>query len=452
MSELTEKKTNQLTEGPLLKALISFTIPFLLSNLLQTLYGTVDTLVVGNLGSTAGVSAVATGAQALSLLTFMAIGVASGSTVLLGQYVGAKNDKDAAKVVGNTIIDFAVISVVLTGIMLVIYPFLLNMLNIPEEARSEANRYMVICSFGIPMIIGYNTVCALLRAIGDSKSPLVFVGVACGVNIIGDLLLTGWLKMGAAGVAIATVGAQTVSFIFSLVFIMKKGLPFAFSKKDIRFEGSMTGKIMKIGIPMGIQSMLINLSFLFITSIINSMGVTASAAMGIGDKIIGFAFMPQGAFSAASSVVVAQNIGANNPKRAMDAVKYSVLICLVIEVLFFIVCQIWPAFFPSLFSKDVEVVAKASDYMKAYSIDAVITAITFSLSGYLNGCGRTMFNMAQNLISTFLGRIPATYVMARIPNTTLFLLGLAAPISSLMSLVMLLVYIIMMNRSRTSRA
>ena len=435
------KKNASLTEGPIVSTMLTFTIPFLLSNLLQTLYGTVDTLTVGNFGSTEGLSAVSTGAQLLSLVTFLSIGLSSGGTVLIGQCIGARDHKRAAKVVGNTIIDFTLVSLILTGLMMLLYPFFLNALNVPAEAMSEANNYMRICTLGIPLIIGYNIVCALLRAMGDSKSPLLFVGVACLVNIAGDLLLTGVLHMGAAGVAIATVTAQGVSFIFSLFFIMKRGMSFPFTRADIRFDGSTTARIFQIGVPMGVQSMLINLSFLFITSIINSMGLTASAAMGIGDKITGFAFMPQSAFAASVAVIVAQNVGAKQPERAIKSVKYAIYICVAIEFVFLVACQIWPNFFPALFTSDADVIVMAGQYMRAYSIDAVLTSLTFCMSGLLNGCGKTTYNMTQNLIATFLGRVPATYVLSRVPNTNLFLIGMAAPASTLISIIMLGIYI-----------
>lgn len=434
-------KKNNLTEGPLLPTILWFTLPFLLSNMLQTLYGTVDTLVIGNFGSAAGLSAVACGAQLLSLFTFFAIGLSSGGTVLIGQCIGAKDHERAAKIVGNIIIDFAVVGVVLMLIASIFSPVFLKVLNVPDEAMSEAIKYMRICSYGIPLIIGYNIVCAMLRAMGDSKSPLIFVGVACVVNIIGDLVLTGALGMGAVGVAIATVCAQGVSFLYSLFFIMRKGMVFEFSKSDIKFDTDTTSDIFKVGVPMGVQSILINLSFLFITAIINSMGLTASAAMGIGDKIVGFAFMPQSAFSASVSVIVAQNYGANQPKRAAKAVKYSIGICFGIEMIFLLVCVIFPSFFPSFFTDDAEVIKLAGQYMMAYSIDGILTSITFNMSGMLNGCGKTTYNMTQNLIATFLGRVPATYFLSKLPNTNLFLIGCAAPASTVLSIIMLGVYI-----------
>lgn len=432
---------NQLTEGPILSVVLWFTLPFLLSNLLQTLYGTVDTLVIGNYGSASGVSAVACGSQLLSMFTFLAIGLSAGGTVLVSQCIGAKNEKQAAVIVGNLIIDFAAVSFILTVLSYVFSPVFLSWLNVPPEAMEEAITYMRICSLGIPLIIGYNIVCALLRAMGDSKSPLIFVAVACVINIAGDLLLTGVLGLGVAGVAIATAAAQGIGFLFSLVFIMKKGMSFPFGRRDIRFDKKTTASIFKIGIPMGVQSVLINISFMFITAIINSMGLSASAAMGIGDKIVGFTFMPQSAFSASVAVVVAQNFGAGNMDRAYASVRCAAVICFVIEAICFLVCVLFPGFMPSLFTDDEEVVRMAGLYMKAYSIDGMLTAISFNLSSLLNGCGKTAFNMTQNLISTFLGRIPATWLFSRMTNTSLFLIGCAAPASTVMSIIMLLIYI-----------
>lgn len=443
---MMEKRTlrsgaQDLTEGPILSGLLWFTVPFLLSNLLQTLYGTVDTLVIGKFGSSSGVSAVACGSQLLSMFTFLAIGLSAGGTVLVGQCIGSKSYQQGAKIIGNLIVDFTAISLVLTAVALTFSQVFLSWLHVPPQAMAEAIVYMRICSLGIPLIIGYNIVCALLRAMGDSKSPLIFVAVACVINIIGDVLLTGVLRMGVPGVAISTVTAQGVGFLYSLYFITRQGMSFPFSLKDIGFDGHTTGQIFKIGIPMGVQSVLINISFMFITAIINSMGLTASAAMGIGDKIVNFAFMPQSAFSASVAVVVAQNYGAGKMNRAYQAVGSAIGICMAIEAVFLAICLVFPRFMPSLFSNDGEVIEMAGLYMKAYSIDGVLTAISFNLSALLNGCGRTTFNMAQNLTATFLGRIPATWLFSRLVNTNLFLIGLAAPASTVLSILMLLIYI-----------
>lgn len=432
---------NDLTEGTIFSGLMWFTLPFLFSDLLQTLYGTVDTLVIGRFGSASGVSAVACGSQLLSMFTFLAIGLSAGGTVLVSQCIGSKDYRQGAKIIGNLIIDFAAVSLILTFVSLLFSKEFLSWLNVPTEAMAEAITYMRVCSIGIPLIIGYNIVGALLRAMGDSKSPLIFVAVAAVINIIGDVLLTGVLGMGVVGVAVSTVAAQGLSFLFSLGFITKRGISFPFSVSDIRFERDTTAQIFRIGIPMGFQSVLINISFMFITAIINSMGLTASAAMGIGDKITCFTFMPQSAFASSVSVIVAQNYGAGKMNRAYKAVFYAVTVSVAIEAVFLAVCLIFPNFMPSLFSKEDEVIQMAGLYMKAYSIDGVLTAISFNLSALLNGCGKTTFNMTQNLIATFLGRIPATWFASRLVFAYLFVIGLAAPASTVLSIFMLIAYI-----------
>lgn len=447
--EISHSRERSLTEGPLLTSILWFTLPFLLSNLLQTLYGTVDTVVIGKFGSSSGVSAVACGSQLLSMFTFFAIGLSAGGTVLVGQCVGSRDYRQGTKIIGNLIIDFAVISLIMTAGSMAFSRVFLSWLNVPKEAMAEAVIYMRICSLGIPMIIGYNIVCALLRAMGDSKSPLVFVAVACVVNIIGDVLLTGVMKMGVAGVAISTVAAQGIGFIYSLYFISTKGMTFPFSRNDIKYNGEITKRIFAIGIPMGVQSVLINISFMFITAIINSMGLSASAAMGIGDKIVNFTFMPQSAFASSASVVVAQNYGAQKMERAYKGVYYAVAICVAIEAVFLGICLLFPNFMPSLFSNDDEVIQMAGLYMKAYSIDGILTAISFNLSALLNGCGKTTYNMAQNLIATFLGRIPATWAFSKLASANLFLIGLAAPASTVMSIIMLVVYILINHKKKS---
>ena len=436
-----ENKALVLTEGPVVSTLLRFTVPFLLAKMLQTFYGTVDTLVIGNFGASSGVSAVSSGAGILAIVANFAIGLSSGGTVLVGQSIGAKNEKWGAKIVGNIIIVFSALSLVLLVASLLAYPVAIELLNVPPEAVEEAGNYLRICSLGIPLIIGYNIVCALIRAMGDSKSPLIFVGLACVINIIGDLVLTGVLGMGASGVAISTVVAQGFSFFYSLRFLMKLGMSFAFGRKDSRFDSKCAASIFKVGGPMGLQSILINLSFMFITAIINSMGVAASAAMGIGDKIVGIAFMPQGAFSASVSVMVSQNYGAKKMDRVEKTVKTAILTSVSFGVLVCFVSQLFPELMPSLFTKDKEVIVLAGQYMRAFSIDAILTSVTFCMSGMMNGCGKTTFNMTQNIISTFLGRVPATYLFSRLANTNLFIIGCAAPASTLLSLIMLGIYI-----------
>lgn len=436
----TKPKSSSFTGGAILPALFAFAVPTFLAMLLQTLYGTVDVLVIGNFGSTAGVSAVSTGSQILNLATFLISGFTTAATVLIGQYLGAGDHKSVARVIGGSIPVFAAISVLFAGIMVALYPTLLTVLNIPAEAMAEAKLYTLICCCGIPLIVGYNAVCAILRGMGDSKSPLVFVSIACVINIIGDLALTGWLGMGAAGVAIATVTAQGVSFLVSLAYLVRKGVGVPFHRGDIRLDAKLTRKLFQLGVPLAVQSVMINLSFLFITAIINAMGVTASAAMGVGDKITGFAFLPQTAFGQAVQVFAAQNVGAGKPERALKGMWYSAGVTALWGVAFFGICNLWPTLLPAAFTSDPAVIELTALYVSAYSLDVILTCLIFCMNGLLAGCGSAGFSMAANLLGSFAVRIPATFLLSRLPSVTLFHIGLAAPAASVVQILITLVY------------
>lgn len=429
-----------LTQGKVLPALLKFTLPFFLANLLQILYGTVDTLVVGNFGSTASVSAVSSGAQLLSLVTFFMLGLTGGATVLLGQYLGAGEPKRAGHSIGVAACLFTIISVMLTVVMVFAYPGILTAMNVPVEALPQAREYTLICVLGIPLIVGYNTVCAILRGMGDSKSPLYFVAIACVVNVIGDLLLAGYFGMGAKGVAIATVTAQGVSFLLSLLFVAKKGLGVPLSRADLCLDGVIVRRLIRLGAPLAVQSVLVNLSFLLITAIINAMGVQASAAMGVGDKIVGFAFLPLTAFSNAVTIMVAQNAGAGLEERCKKATLYAILCCLVWSVSFFIFSQLFPIAMPGLFTPDEAVRELTGLYVKAYSIDGLIVSILFNLNSMFSGYGHSVFSMVQNLVGTFLFRVPLTWIFSKMAGATLFHIGLACPLSSIASVIICLVF------------
>lgn len=434
------KNSTALTEGKVLPALLNFTMPFFFANLLQTLYGTVDTLVVGNFGSTASVSAVSCGAQLLAIVTYFILGLTGGATVLVGQFLGAGEKKQAGRIIGVATCLFIVLSVIATGVMLLTYKPILSAMNVPPEAMEEAVAYTMVCVLGIPLIIGYNGVCAILRGMGDSKSPLYFVAVACVVNIFGDLLLTGYLGMGALGVAIATVFAQGVSFVLSLVFIWKKGLGVPICRQDFCLEGRTVAKLLQLGIPMALQSILVNLSFLLITAIINAMGVQASAAMGVGDKIVNFAFLPLNSFANAVSIMVAQNAGAGKIDRCKKITGYAILSCLIWAIAVFAFCQMLPTVLPSLFTKDAVVQEMTGLYVSAYSIDLLVISFTFQLNSMFTGFGHSLFSMVQSLIATFLFRVPITWLFSEMAGVTLFHIGLACPLSSLASLVMCLIF------------
>ncbi|MDP4110083.1 MAG: MATE family efflux transporter, partial [Bacillota bacterium] len=266
-------KSTNFTEGKILGPLIKFTIPILLSIFLQAMYGAVDLLIVGQFGDASSISAVATGSQVMQMVTGIISGLTTGITVLIGRRIGEKRPDAAAKTVGASFFLFAVIASAFTLIMLIGSRFFMKLMNAPAEAYDKAVTYVMICSAGIIFISAYNVLSGVFRGVGNSKLPLIFVSIACVTNIIGDLVLVGLFKLDAAGAAIATVFAQAVSAALSLAIVKKNGLPFAFSKACFRFNKTEVRAILKLGAPIALEDALISVSFLIITSIINSLGL-----------------------------------------------------------------------------------------------------------------------------------------------------------------------------------
>lgn len=430
---------NQLLKGNVLKALMIFAIPYMISNLLQVLYGSVDLLVVGQFGQTSDVSGVSIGSQVMSLMTNFVLGLTTGVTVLLGQYVGANEEKKLSKTVGAGIVLSIIIAMIFTILLLMFNQQIVSLMNTPDSAIEATRNYLFVCSIGVVFIVGYNVVSSILRGLGDSKTPLLFVFIACIINIVVDFILVGYFHMGAMGAAIATVLAQGTSFIFSILYLMKKGFGFHFDKKDICFSVYFQ-KVLKIGFPIGFQSILVNLSFLIITIVINGMGVVASASVGVVEKLMGFLMLPSVAFGASLSTIVAQNIGAQQYKRATQSLKYAIMFCLSFACIITTICIVDGSIFTRIFTNDQEVINNGALYLKFYSLDCLLTSFLFCLNGYLNGYKKTVFTMIHSLTATFLGRIPLTILISQLPHVTLLEMGLAAPLSTIISLVMIFVY------------
>jgi putative MATE family efflux protein len=286
-----------------------FALPYMFSNLLQVFYGSADLFVVGQFGHTFDVSGVSIGSQAMALITNLVLGLTTGVTVLLGQYLGSKSYRDLSKTIGGAIVLFLIIALVLTFVMLSFNNEITLLMNTPKEAIEATKSYLSICSAGIIFIVGYNVVSSILRGLGDSKTPLLFVFIACMINIVVDFVLVGYFHMGAKGAAIATVSAQGFSFFFALVYLCKKGIGYSFYKEDICFSKYIQ-KIMQIGFPLGLQSVLVNISFLIITIIANQMGLIASASLGVVEKLMGFLMLPAIALGSALASLIALNVGA----------------------------------------------------------------------------------------------------------------------------------------------
>lgn len=433
------EKTQNFTEGKIFSSLVLFALPVLLALFLQTMYGAADLMIVGQFGGELAdvyVSAVSTGSQIMQTAMMVVTGLAMGLTVFVGNQIGAGRKEEAGSIIGSGICLFGVIAAVLTVGMVVASPWVARLMQAPEEAFSQTVSYISVCSAGAVFIVAYNLLGSIFRGIGDSKMPLVSVAIACVLNIAGDLLLVTGFHMGATGAAIATVSAQAASVLLSLLIIKRRTLPFTFTLKDIRFNGGHIQKILRLGIPIALQDLLVTVSFLVIIAIVNSLGLTASAGVGVAEKMCGFLMLVPSAYMQSMSAFVAQNIGAEKPERARKA-----LLCGILSSLAASVIMAWLTYFhgdllAGIFARKPEVILAAADYLRAYAFDCLLTAFLFCFIGYFNGCGCTTFVMIQGVVGAFGVRIPISWLMSRRPEVSLFHIGLATPASSLLQIVL----------------
>ena len=433
-------KELNLTQGSVPKVLLQFAVPFLIANVLQALYGGADLFVVGQYDDSASVAAVAIGSQVMQTITGIILGITTGTTVLIAIAIGAKDDRKVAFTIGSSVWLFSIVGVLLTLVMLAFHGQITELMHTPAEAMADTKNYILVCSAGILFIIGYNVVCGILRGLGDSKTPLYFVGLACIINIVLDFILVGYFHWGATGAAIATVTAQGVSFGIALWFLYRHGFHFDFSRKDIRLNRNLSKKIMVLGAPIALQDALINVSFLIITVIVNQMGVIASASLGV-EKIIVFAMLPPMAISSAVATMTAQNYGAGLIKRMNKCLASGIGIALVFGVSVCVYSQFLPETLTAFFTKDAAVVAMAAEYLRGYSIDCIVVSFVFCINSYFSGQGNSLFPMIHSLIATFLFRIPLSYWFSQMDSSSLFIMGFAPPISTVVSLLICIWYL-----------
>ena len=433
------------TQGSILKKMIYFMLPVLGALVLQAAYGAVDLLVVGRFGSTSGLSAVSTGSQVLNLVTFVVTQLAMGITVLIARYLGERREEQIGAVIGGSAVVFAVISVGLFVLMTGLARPISVLMQAPAEAVDLTAGYVRICGSGIFFIVAYNLLAAIFRGMGDSKSPLLFVLVACVVNIIGDLVLVAGCHLDAAGAAIATVFAQAVSVVFAIVILVKKDLPFAIRKKDFHFNPQCR-RFLAIGLPLALQEFLTQLSFLALCAFVNRLGLEASSGYGVASKIVNFAMLVPSALMQSMASFVAQNIGAGKEKRAKQSMFNGIGVGLVVGCLVFVLILLKGDVLAGIFSTDEAVIRNGFAYLKGFAPETIVTAIMFSMVGYFNGNNKTVWVMAQGLIQTLLVRLPLAYVMSIQPNASLTKIGLAAPVSTTVGIILNVGFYLYLNR------
>ncbi|QUO21152.1 MATE family efflux transporter [Clostridiaceae bacterium Marseille-Q4143] len=423
------------TQGSILKKLVTFMMPVLGALILQAAYGAVDLLVVGRFGSTSGLSAVSTGSQVLNLVTFVVIQTAMGITVLIARYLGEKKPEQIGSVIGGSAIAFTIISVVLFVVMVGFARPISILMQAPTEAVDLTTTYVRICGAGIFFIVAYNLLSAIFRGLGDSKSPLLFVLVACIINIFGDLALVAGLHMDAAGAAIATVAAQACSVVFAVILLMKKQLPFEITKKDFRLN-IQCQRFLEIGLPLALQEFLTQISFLALCAFVNRLGLEASSGYGVACKIVNFAMLVPSALMQSMASFVSQNVGAGKLKRARQSMLTGIGVGLVVGCFVFALVMLKGDVLTGFFSTDEAVIQNGFAYLKGFAPETIVTAVLFSMIGYFNGNNKTVWVMTQGLIQTLLIRLPFAYIMSIQPNASLTMIGLAAPVSTMVGIIL----------------
>lgn len=436
-----------LTEGKVSSLLIRFSLPFLLSSVIQMAYSSVDMIILGRLASPASLAGAGNGASGIMTIMSMFMGLASGGMILLGQYYGAKQNANCAKALGNIIILQAVVVVLVTAISLMAGKLYISMVNVPIEpdklglsADAEAWNYMRICVLGLAFQAGYNMVSSLLRSLGNSKMPLIFVSISCAINIVLDYIFVGPLKMGARGAALATIIAQAFSFAISLAYVCGKKLPFHFSMKDIKPNYSVLKTVFKLGIPISLQTVLNLISFIVIAALINKMGLYASAANGIVNNIVNIYMIIPSSIGSALSVISAQNLGAGKAERALEGAKLGILISLIIAIPATIFASLNPTPIVSIIAVDPDVIKASAEFLIPFSWDCLFVSFVFTINGFFNGCGITKFVAIHETVAAFAVRIPLTWALSLVPGATLFHIGIGTPAATLASLIMCLIY------------
>ena len=420
-------------------------LPIFGALVLQAAYGAVDLLVVGRFGSTSGLSAVSTGSQVLNLVTFVVTQFAMGITVLIARYLGEKKPERIGSVIGGAAVVFAVISAILFIVMIVFAHPISVLMQAPAEAVSLTTSYVRICGSGIFFIVAYNLLSAIFRGLGDSKSPLLFVLVACIVNIFGDLFLVAGLHLDAAGAALATVFAQAVSVVCSIVILLKKKLPFSIKKSDLCFN-SQCKRFLGIGLPLALQEFLTQLSFLALCAFVNRLGLEASSGYGVACKIVNFAMLIPSALMQSMASFVSQNVGAGNKKRAEQSMFTGIGIGLVFGCAVFALVWCKGDVLSGLFTADAAVIANSYAYLMGFAPETIATAILFSMVGYFNGNDKTLWVMVQGLVQTLLVRLPMAYIMSIQPNASLTMIGLSAPTSTAVGILLNICFFLWLKR------
>lgn len=439
-------KGKDLTKGSITGNIMSFSLPYMLAYFLQILYGLADLFVIGQYCGVDSTTAVSNGAQVMYMVTVVLIGLAMGTTVLTARSVGAKDNERTRQIVGNTISMFAIIAVVLMGVLLSLRSWIVGVMDTPSEAVSGMKSYMTVCFAGIPFIIAYNIIASIFRGLGDSRSPMYFVAVACAFNIVLDYVFIGFLGFGAMGAALGTTLSQMASVVFALFSIRRHRGVLDVGRKDLRLKKDVVKHILKIGLPVAMQDGFIQISFLAITVIANGRGLVDAAAVGIVEKFIGLVFIVPSAMLSTVSAISAQNIGAGKMPRAVSTMRRAMLITTVYGTVCAVVLQFIPNLAVGIFTDDAQVLAQGSDYLRGYVWDCIFASIHFCFSGFFTACGYSIISFVHNSISIVSARIPLAWLSSRLYPDTLYPMGLSTCTGSIVSCIICVCAFVWMRR------
>lgn len=431
---------NNLTQGSITKTLIRFSIPLLFANIIQALYGAVDLMVIGKYCTAKSVAAVSTGTQVTQIITSIITGMTLGGTILVGKYIGMEKPEETKKSIGTTLSIFAIFSLFLTFIMLVSSGAILNLLHTPAEAYALAHKYVSICFAGIFFICGYNAISSILRGYGDSVRPMMFVAIACVMNIILDIVFVKYFHMDAAGTALATILSQGFSMLFSIIYLNRHNFLFTFRLKNFRIEKEKALELARLSIPISLQECMVRLSFLYLTAVVNTLGIYAASAVGVASKYDVFAMLPATSIASALSAITAQNLGARKPERIRKSVTVGLGIALAMSACFFAWAQLSPASMIKIFADDANIIETGIPFFRACSYDYLAVTFVFCLNGFLNGYSKTIFTMVSCCSGALLLRMPLLYLVQRYFPDSLAMLGCVAPTVSGIMAVYTLIY------------
>lgn len=439
-----------LTNGSVLKNLVFFSLPYLLSYFLQTLYGMADLFIVGQFSGVESTTAVSIGSQVMHMLTVMIVGLAMGTTVGIAQAVGANDKKSVSKVIGNTVTLFLALSVAFTVILLALVKPITAIMSTPQEAVSGTIDYLTVCFIGIPFITAYNIISSIFRGMGDSKSPMYFIALACFVNIVLDYLFIGAFNLGPMGAALGTTIAQAISVVVSLLVIVRRK-SINIKANDFKLSKDYICKILSVGTPIAFQDGLIQIAFILITIIANRRGLNDSAAVGIVEKIISFLFLVPSSMLSAISALGAQNIGASKPERAKKTLWYGIMTAVGFGILVSVLIQFTAEPIVSLFTDSDVVAILGGQYIRGYIFDCIFAGIHFSFSGYFCACRKSWISFVHNIIAIALVRVPGVYFMSLLFPNTLFPMGLATATGSLISVIICIIaYSLLSKKDKVS--